>query len=77
MTNTHQQRRFGGKGEDGEGQELSLDTTMLASHEEFNSLESLTEVKIIKLFMFQETHRDVSQTYLFTLPSYFVLLVSF
>ena len=49
MTNTHKQRRLAGREEVLEGQEeyeeLRVGSTMLASREDYNSLESLTEVR--------------------------------
>ena len=49
MTNTHKQRRLAGRKEVVEGQEeyeeLRVGSTMMASRENYNSLESLTEVR--------------------------------
>ena len=60
MTNTHQQRRLAGRQEgvdrEGEGQvdyeELRVGSTRLASCEDLDSLESLTEVWICTVFCF-------------------------
>jgi hypothetical protein len=58
MTNTHQQRRLAGRQEglDREGQvdyeELRVGSTRLASCEDLDSFESLTEVWICTVFCF-------------------------